>query len=311
MVRRYTPEEKKRGFRVTYWLGVIVIIIIWVWAFKLYFDRYEYLHPEITWATPGIDRQIVKVRGALLWKENVIQSPAAGNCLYPLGKGPVRVARGAVVARVGGRDVKAYQQGYFVAGGDGEESRWRYSSIWPLEAAQLGAERKLQFFSDNGAVMRGQMIGKLIEQPQELRFIGYAPMRGDIEEQMKKKRLRVKIDMEDTVSVARVRVTQKAGGLTKFALSMPWFPPELLLSRSYELIIDAGQTEGALVPQSAIVEKEGKNGIYMIRGARVVFVPVSGRKLANDKFLVTSGISVGDAVVEDASAAREGRIQLW
>ena len=49
----------------------------------------------------------------------------------------------------------------------------------------------------------------------------------------------------------------------------------------------------------------------MVRGARVVFIPVEGRKLANDKFLVTKGITVGDAVVEDAATAREGRIQLW
>ncbi len=49
----------------------------------------------------------------------------------------------------------------------------------------------------------------------------------------------------------------------------------------------------------------------MVRGARVVFVPVEGKKLANNKFLVTKGIPVGDAVVEEGAAAREGRIQLW
>lgn len=40
MVRRYRPEEKKRTFRVTYWLGVVVIAVLWVLAFKSYFDRY-------------------------------------------------------------------------------------------------------------------------------------------------------------------------------------------------------------------------------------------------------------------------------
>lgn len=311
MVRRYTPEGKKRSFRVAYWLGVAAIIALWIWAFKSYFDRYEYLHPEITWAVPGIDNQIIKVKGLLLWKENVLLSPAAGTLTYPLGRGPVRVARGAVVARVGGREVKAYQQGYFVAGKDGQESTWRYSSIWPSEQKEFSKPYKLQFLSDNTAAMRGQIVGKIIEQPQELRFIGYMPMRGDVEEQIRRKKLRVRIDSEDTVSTAKIRVTQKAGNLTKFYLTMPWFPPELALSRNYTLIIDAGQTEGALVPQSAILEKGGRTGIYMVRGARVVFIPVEGRKLANDKFLVTKGITVGDAVVEDAAIAREGRIQLW
>ena len=92
---------------------------------------------------------------------------------------------------------------------------------------------------------------------------------------------------------------------------MPWFPPEFILSRNYTLIVDAGQTEGALVPQSAIIENGGRTGIYMVRGAHVHFVPVEGKKLANNKFLVTKGITVGDAVVEEGAAAREGRIQLW
>lgn len=311
MVRRYRPEEKKRTFRVTYWLGVVVIAALWVLAFKSYFDRYEYLHPEITWAIPGIDTQIIRVKGLLLWKENVLLSPASGALSYPLGRGPVRVARGAVVARVGGREVKAYQQGYFVAGKDGQEARWRYSALWPAKRAELSKQFDLQYLPENTAAMRGQIVGKIIEQPQELRFIGYMPMRGDVAEQIKRKKLRVRIDSEDTVSSAKIRVTQKSGDMTKIYLTMPWFPPELVPSRNYTLIIDAGQTEGALVPQSAILEKGGRTGIYMVRGARVVFVPVEGKRLPNDKFLVTKGISVGDAVVEDAAAAREGRIQLW
>ena len=107
------------------------------------------------------------------------------------------------------------------------------------------------------------------------------------------------MDAEDTISDAEVRVTRKDGKLTKFALAMPWFPPEMLMSRSYELIVDAGQTRGAMIPQSALLEKGGKKGVYMIRGARVVFAPVSGKTLNGGMFLVTKGISVGDAVVED------------
>ena len=85
MVRKYVPEKKNRAFSITYWLGVLVIIVLWVWAFKLYFDRYEYLHPDITWATPGIDTQLVRVRGFLLWKENVIRAPARGRCACRAG----------------------------------------------------------------------------------------------------------------------------------------------------------------------------------------------------------------------------------
>lgn len=311
MVRRYAPEGKSRISRAAYWLGVLVIISLWVWAFKLYFDRYEYLHPDITWAVPGIENQTVKVKGLLLWKENVVRAPVGGVCEYPLGKGPVRVARGAVVARVGGRDVRAYQQGYFVAGKDGQEQKWRYPMLWSSGQEFFAKPYKLQFFGDNTAVLQGQMVGKIAEQPQELRFIGYMPIRGDVQEQLKEKKLRVKMDGDDTVSLAEVRVSQKDGRLTKIAVAVPWFPEDLLLTRNYELIVDAGQTKGAVVPQSSLLERNGRTGVYMVRGARVVFVPVSGKKLADGKYMITQGISVGDAVVEDASSAREGRIRLW
>ncbi len=311
MVRKFVPEKKSRAFSITYWLGVLVIIVLWVWAFKLYFDRYEYLHPDITWATPGIATQHLKVSGYHLWKENDIRAPVYFVCVYSINSCQLRVPRGAVVARVGGRDVKAYQQGYFVAGKDGREQGWRYSALWHAKRSEFAAESKLRYFGNGAQVARGQMIGKIAEQPQELRFIGYLPMRGDVAKQLKSERLRVRMDAEDTVTDAEVRVTLKEGGLTKFALAMPWFQPEMLMSRSYELIVDAGQTRGAMIPQSALIKKGGKDGVYMIRGARVVFAPVSGKMLNGGMFLATKGISVGDAVVEDAASAREGRIQLW
>lgn len=311
MVRRYVPEKKSRAFSVTYWLGVLIIAAVWVWAFKLYFDRYEYLHPDITWATPGIDTQLIKTSGLLLWKEDIIRAPVSGACRYPMGKGPVRVPRGAVVARVGGREVKATRQGYFVAGKDGRELNWRYSALWRAGRGEFSKRSEIRYFGDGAQVARGQMIGKVAEQPQELRFIGYVPARGDVAEQLKKERLRVRMDGDDTPSVAEVRVTREEDGFTKLALVMPWFPPEMMKTRNYELIVDAGQTRGAIVPRSAIVEKEGRKGVYMIHGARVVFAPVEGQPFADEKFLVTEGLSVGDAVAEDASSAREGRIQLW
>ena len=313
MVRRFEPEGSRR-FRPLYWLMVFVVVILWIWAFKLYFDRYEYLHPDITWAIPGIDVELVKVQGILLWKEVPIQASSEGIVAYPQGTGPVRVARGSVVARItsGSKsfDVKAYQQGYFVAALDGMEQTWRYSELWP-GFQPLHEPRPLARLKDGLLVGKGQPVGKLIEQPQELRFIGYSAIAGNMAEQVKSKRLKVKMDGVDTVSSAEIRVTNKTGKKIKFYVTLPWFQPEAVLSRKYTLIIEAGRTEGALVPRTAIIEQDGKSGIFMVRGSRVVFTPVKGKNVDNNMFIITQGVSVGDAIVEDASTAREGRIQLW
>ena len=118
---------------------MLAVIFVWIWAFRLYFERYEYLHPDVTWALPGIDYKIVKVKGVLLWKEVPIYAPADGRVSYPQGEGPVRVGRGSVVTvmRTAGRTVemKAYQQGYFIARSDGHEAAWRYAELWPGKEA--------------------------------------------------------------------------------------------------------------------------------------------------------------------------------
>jgi len=228
MVRRFEPDEPRR-FNPMYWLMVFLVIIIWIWAFKLYFDRYEYLHPEITWAIPGIDVELVEISGVLLWKEVPLPASAEGIVTYPQGTGPVRVSRGSVVAKItsGNRayEVKAYQQGYFVAALDGKEQTWRYSEIWPgfQTLPEPGALNRLK----NGLLVgKGQPVGKLIEQPQELRFIGYSRILGNMAEQIKNKKLLVKMDGVDTVSAADIRVSTKADNKIKLYLTLPWFQPE-------------------------------------------------------------------------------------
>ena len=313
MVRRFEQEEPKR-FSPMYWLMVFFVVVLWIWAFKLYFDRYEYLHPEITWAVPGIDVELVKISGVLLWKEVLIPASAEGIVTYPQGTGPVRVSRGAVVAKItsGNRisEVKAYQQGYFVAGLDGMEQTWRYSEIWP-GFQPLPEPGTLNRLKDGLLLGKGQPVGKLIEQPQELRFIGYSRILGNMADQIKNKKLKVKMDGVDTASAAEIRVNTKAENKIKLYLTLPWFQPESVLSRKYTLIVEAGRTEGALVPLSSLTEQDGKRGIFMVRGSRVVFVAGKGKGVDNNMFIITEGVSVGDAVVEDASTAREGRIQLW
>lgn len=314
MVRRYKPEGRRK-FRLLYWVSVAVVIGVWAWCFKLYFQRYDYLHPDVTWAVPGIDEETVTAEGALLWQETVLRAPFDGTVTYPQGRNPVRVGRGAVVAIVksGSRsaEIKASQQGYFVAGVDGAEEFWKYSELWP-GTDLIPVRSKLSLIENGSQVQSGQAVGKILAQPQELRFVGYANISGNMSRQLKNNRLKVKMDEEDTVSSAEVRVyNELPNGKVKLYLTLPWFQPSLLFSRNYRLIIEAGSVKGAVVPESAMLRKNGDLGVYTIRGSRVIFNPVAGKHLDGGRYLIIKGLSVGDVVVEDASKAREGRIQLW
>jgi hypothetical protein len=315
MVRRYEPEDQKSSrIRPVYWFSVLVIVLIWVFAFKMYFNRYEYMHPDVTWATPGLDKQTERADGVLLWDENVLYAPMSGKVSYPQGTGPVRVIRGAVVAKVSNgasaRDIKAQQQGYFIAGTDGHENKWRYSYIWPGSDPFPAAGRVIM--AHNGqAVSADHAVGKLIPLPQDLRFVGYAKKSGGVADQLRKKRLRVMMDIDDSVSTAPISISNEFNNKIKFLMTMPWFNDEDILSRKYSLIIETSETEGAMIPQKSVGTKDGTQGVYLVRGSRVIFRPIEGAPVRNGKFLVTKGIFIGDTVVEDASNAKEGRIQLW
>jgi hypothetical protein len=307
-------QPKKLGGRIIYCFSVTVIIVIWVFAFKSYFEHYDSAHPEITWALPWVQADTIIASGVYLWNETKLASPASGTVRFPSGIGPLRVAKGAVVARVGSgnsfKDVRAPQEGYFVAGVDGSEGNWRYSVIWP-GYDELPSAAPLAMLKEGQKVKNGSPVGKLIIQPQDLRFIGYADLSGNLEEDLASDKVMVKMDALDTPSHSQVRVYEKVGHRAKMYLTVPWFPPDAVLSRNCKVIIEAGTMTGVSVPESAVVLREGARGAFVLKGSDAVFTKIEGKSIGGARFLVTKGIRLGDAVIVNGNSAREGRVKLW
>ncbi|MDR1651245.1 MAG: efflux RND transporter periplasmic adaptor subunit [Synergistaceae bacterium] len=316
MRRQQTQAERPKGFlyRISYGLIVVLVICGWVYAFKSYFDYYERVHPDITWAVPWVQVDVIPVDGILLWNEIMVTSPRDGSVNYPSGPGPVRVPKGASVAKISSgsaiSEVKAKEEGYFIAGLDGAEDGWRYSILWP-GTTELPAPAPVTVFKDPSGVKKGAVIGKIIPQPQELRMIGYVDMTEAMAKNLAANRIMVKMDPLDTPSRAYVRVYETIGHRAKIYLDIPWFPPEVLLSRRYSLLVETGETSGAAVPESAVTMKEGRRGVYVLRGSEAVFVEIKGRIIDGSRFLATEGLKLGDAVIVDGYGAREGKVRLW
>jgi hypothetical protein len=305
---------KSAAYRVFYFISVAVMLGGWVYAFRSYFRHYDSLHPEIAWAVPIVREDIIEVDGVFHWDEIVLTSPASGSVRFPRGAGPVRVEKGAVVARVTsgsrGFDVKAAVEGYFVAGVDGFEDGWKYSSLW-LGQGELPSPPRVSVLSDGAGVKRGVPVGKIVLQPQNLRFIGYADLMGDLREHLGSNRVMVKMDQLDTPSRAEVLAYEELGHRVKMYMSMPWFPPDLILSRSYKLIIGLGTMSGVAIPETAVTNKDGLKGAFVLKGSSSHFSEIKGRVIDGGKYLVTDGLRLGDAVVVDGDTAREGRVKLW
>jgi hypothetical protein len=311
-------KEKRRGkslaYRIFYITAVALIAAAWICAFRSYFRYYDSLHPEIAWALPWVQADVTMANGIFLWDESVVTTPRAGTVSYPMGTAPVRVYKGAVVAKIssGGvvREIKSPTEGYFVAGTDGREGDWRYTALW-RGADSLPNAGHVSTIRDGASLKSGAVIGKIVPQPQNLRFIGYADLTGDLEKKLETNRVMVKMDALDTPSHAQVRVYEKLGHRVKMYLGMPWFPPDLLLSRNHRLMIEAGEASGVVVPESAVTMRDGRVGAFVIKGYDAVFRDVDGRVIDGGRYLVMNGVKLGDAVVVDADTAKEGRVKLW
>jgi len=254
------------------------------------------------------------MEGILLWDEEVLAAPRDGNVKYPSGRGPIRVPRGAVVARISSgnaaAEVKAPNDGYFVAGLDGSEENWRYSLLWP-GINELPAPTPIRMINDEALVSKGENIGKLVPQPQELRMIGYVDLTEEMKDCLNANRVMAKMDELDTSSRAFVRVFETYGHRAKVYINIPWFPPKMLMSRKYNLLVETGETTGVTIPESAIGIKDGRQGAFIIKGSDSSFIEVKGRPIDGSTFLVTEGLKLGDAVIVDAYSAREGKVQIW
>ncbi|MDR1020749.1 MAG: efflux RND transporter periplasmic adaptor subunit [Synergistaceae bacterium] len=302
--------EGKLGPKIIYCASVAAIVVLWAVAFRSYFEQYDSAHPEVAWALPWVQVDTIMASGVYLWNETEVKAPASGTVSFPSGTGPLRVAKGALLARVGGKDVRAGQEGYFLAGSDGMEGKWRYPTLWPGHD-ELPSAAAVTMTKEGQNVKDGTVIGKIVLQPQDLRFIGYADLTGNLEEDLASNRVMVKMDVLDTPSHAPVRVYERVGHRAKMYLTVPWFPPDVALSRNCEMIIEAGTSTGVTVPESSVILKGGVRGAFVLKGSEAAFAKVEGRSIGGNRFLVTSGVKLGDAVIVNASSAREGRVRLW
>ena len=315
-MRKGKEDTKRKGtaYRIFYGLILLLIVGVWMYAFRAYFSHYDSLHPEIAWAVPWAQVGVVQMDGILLWDEVVLTAPRDGTVRYPLGRGPVRVPQGAVVARVlsgnAASEIRSTSDGYFVAGTDGSEENWRYAMLWQ-GAGDLPNPAPLRMINDEARVRNGDKIGKLVPQPQELRMISYVYMTEEMKACLEANRVMVKMDTTDTSSRAFVRVFETYGYRAKVYLNVPWFPPQIIMSRKYSMLAETGETSGVVVPESAIGMKDDLTGVYVLRGSESAFVEVKGRPIDGSRFLVTDGLTLGDAVIVNADGAREGRVQVW
>jgi hypothetical protein len=94
-------------------------------------------------------------------------------------------------------------------------------------------------------------------------------------------------------------------------VTLPFFTPEMVETRTFSWKINAGEQNGIYVPNSSVIFKDGVMGVYMIKRNEAIFRKVEAFHADEDNFFITSGVIPGDMLILDASKAREGLVNVW
>ena len=195
--------------RVVYFGTILAVAALTILLYSVWWERNSLETPDLVVAVPYVYTERFPVKGALIWEESIVRSPAEGRLLFA-EPGPRRVARGEAVAVVesasGRATIRSDSVGYFIPGLDGAEGEWRYSDLWP-GLAPLPASTPLACFSAEMGVRRGDPIGKLVPQPQELRCVLYTDITPSLERDITAGFVRVKTKRRGWASKAAVRAS--------------------------------------------------------------------------------------------------------
>lgn len=311
-------------FRVTlYCLPFLLIPLLYL----SWLDEYRLAHPAVVEAVSASYVEEQPLDGILLWDEQLVYAPQSGAYTYPSPR-PRRVSKGEMIAALDGTAVRAPYPAYFYPALDGQEGHWTYSRLWP-EFAPFPFFKPAALLEDGSLLRKGAPIGKLVPQPQALRCIAYLDSTPAIERMLHGPGavLRIKLAPDDKELKAEVVAVKSAGptgsssqgdlGATlmgqkiKICLRLPFFPPDLLRSRAFSAQVVTGEQQGVMLPDSAVIVKDGRHVVFLVQGNRAVSQDVDGFPVGGEKFFVVKGLSPGNTLIRDAERMPRDILRIW
>jgi hypothetical protein len=153
-------------------------------------------------------------------------------------------------------------------------------------------------------------LGKLAPQPQDLRCIAYLDATPALSRDVRRGFIGIKTETSGKVLKATVRTVFDMEQKLKVYLTLPFFPPSLLTTRAFSCSVPTEDLQGVSVPDTAVVHRNGKLGVFMVRGNRADFIAVKGFPAGGDNFFITEGVPPGSLIILYAGKAKEGVVIL-
>ena len=312
-------SRRLRGLplRLAYYSLIVFIFMMGYRVYRLWYENYRLSHPQLIEAMTTNYNEEQPLEGILLWDEQLIYAPKNGILTYPTPR-PHYVSKGEILAALDGTAVYAPYPAYFYPGLDGQEGSWVYPKLWP-DFAPFPKFQNAALIENGTMLKRGDPIGKLVPQPQVLRCIAYLDRTPSLERSLSKKEnatIRIRTESEGKDRKADIVAVKSSGPKLKVYLRLPFFPPDMLRSRAFTASVITDIQKGVMVPDTAVITRNGKNMVFIVNGNSTELQAVEGFPADEENFFIEKGVEPGNKLILNADTINfnfgdDNNIRIW
>ena len=312
-------SRKRNGLplRLAYYSLIVFIFMLGYRVYRLWYENYSLSHPQLIEAMTTNYNEEQPLEGILLWDEQLIYAPKDGILTYPLPR-PHYVSKGEMLAALDGTAVYAPYPAYFYPGLDGQEGSWVYPKLWP-DFAPFPEFQNAALIENGTMLKRGDPIGKLVPQPQVLRCIAYLDRTPSLERSLSKKEnatIRIRTESEGKDRKADIVAVKSSEPKLKVYLRLPFFPPDMLRSRAFTASVITDIQKGVMVPDTAVITRNGKNMVFIVNGNSTELQAVEGFPADEENFFIEKGVEPGNKLILNADTINfnfgdDNNIRIW
>ena len=300
-MNRRMKRIRQKIQQMLYFSILLVILMFGYRVYSTWYENYKLSHPQIIEAMITNYNEEQPLEGILLWDEHLIYAPQDGILTYPSPR-PRITSKGEMLAALDGRAVYSPYPAYFYPGLDGQEGSWVYPKLWP-DFAPFPEFSNASLIENGTYLHRGDPIGKLIPQPQVLRCIAYLDRTPSLERALRVKdnpSIRIRTEEDGKERKADVVAAKVSGQKIKVYLRLPFFPPNVLRSRAFTASVVTDIEQGIMVPDTAVITKEGKNMVYVVQGNSPILHEIEGFPADDKNFFIEKGVKHGSKLILNA-----------
>lgn len=294
-------QIRRKIQQILYFSVLIFILMFGYRVYSTWYENYKLSHPLIIEAVTTNYNEEQPLEGILLWDEQLIYAPQNGILTYPSPR-PRITSKGEMLAALDGRAVYSPYPAYFYPALDGQEGSWVYPKLWP-DFAPFPEFSNASLIENGTHLHRGDPIGKLIPQPQVLRCIAYLDRTPSLERVLRTQdnpAIKIRTEEDGKERKADVVAAKVSGQKIKVYLRLPFFPPGVLKSREFKARVVTDVEQGVIVPDTAVITREGKNMVYIVQGNSPILHEIEGFPADDKNFFIAKGVKHGSKLILNA-----------